>query len=184
MARSVVDLPEPVGPVTRTSPLCKAHRLRIACDSPSFSAVRIWLGMTRNTAPRPFRSMKMFARNRARPAISYAKSVSCRSSNSVLFLSGVMGSSSATIDSGVNAAAVLSSGWIEPSLRTSGGMPQVRCRSDAPEVHIAMNSESIGLMAPARPPVLTTGRRGGGSRCRSRRPPRGTGTLRASGCSR
>src|SRR4051812_49883293 len=72
IAQSVVDLPDPVGPVTSTRPLCSLHRERIAGDRPSCSAVRILLGITRNTAPFPLRSMKIFARNRARPGISYA----------------------------------------------------------------------------------------------------------------
>ena len=48
-------------------------------ERPSSSAVRIFDGMTRKTAPGPLRSMKMLERKRARPGISYAKSVSCRS---------------------------------------------------------------------------------------------------------
>ena len=39
-------------------------------DSPSCSAVRIFDGMTRNTAPGPLRSAKTLARNRASPGIS------------------------------------------------------------------------------------------------------------------
>ena len=105
--------------------------------------MRISEGMTRNTAPRPLRSRKTLARKRARPLISYAKSVSWVSLNSCLFFSGMIGSSSATIASGVSGGAFGSSGVIDPSFRTSGGMPQDKCRSEALAVHIAMNNESI-----------------------------------------
>jgi hypothetical protein len=58
MAASVVDLPEPVGPVTSTSPLCSiAVFLRIG-GTPSSSAVRTLVGIWRNTAPQPYFCMK------------------------------------------------------------------------------------------------------------------------------
>ena len=78
-------------------------------ESPRSSAVMIFDGMTRKTAPGPLRSMKMFERKRASPGMSYAKSVSCRRSNSSRFRSGMIGSSISHIDSGSNAGA-LSSG--------------------------------------------------------------------------
>ena len=70
IAQSVVDLPEPVGPVTSTRPLFNWQSCRMWDDSPSCSAVRILEGMTRNTAPGPLRSANTFARKRASPAIS------------------------------------------------------------------------------------------------------------------
>jgi hypothetical protein len=79
---------DPVGPVTSTRPLVRWHNCRMCCESPSCSAVRISAGITRNTAPRPLRSRKLLARKRARPAISYAKSVSCRRENSSRFFGG------------------------------------------------------------------------------------------------
>ena len=54
IAASVVDLPEPVLPVTRIRPLLTLHRLRTASGSFSSSAVRALEGMARNTAPMPF----------------------------------------------------------------------------------------------------------------------------------
>src|SRR6266540_6231545 len=56
----------------------------------------------------------------------------------------MIGSSSSSIASGVKGGAAGSSGAIDPSLRTSAGMPDDRCRSDAPASHIERNSESIG----------------------------------------
>src|SRR5215470_16666924 len=55
MAASVVDLPEPVGPVTRISPFGRSASCCTICGSPSSSNERILYGMTRiaqPTAPR------------------------------------------------------------------------------------------------------------------------------------
>ena len=69
-AQSVVDLPEPVGPVTSTRPLGRWHSCRISFESPISSAVMMRLGMTRKTPPMPLRSMKKLQRKRARPGTS------------------------------------------------------------------------------------------------------------------
>ena len=55
MAASVVDLPEPVGPVTRIRPLGRSAICSTIAGRPSSSKVRILTGMTRMaqaTAPR------------------------------------------------------------------------------------------------------------------------------------
>ena len=55
IAARVVDLPEPVGPVTRTRPRSsRASCVRMG-GRPSSWAVLIWVGMTRKTAPSPRR---------------------------------------------------------------------------------------------------------------------------------
>jgi hypothetical protein len=48
---SVVDLPEPVGPVTRTMPRGFFAKLRITDGRPSFSIGTVSVGMRRNAAP-------------------------------------------------------------------------------------------------------------------------------------
>ena len=80
MAAKVVDLPEPVGPVTSTIP--RGLRARSAKILGAFksSRVRILLGMVRNTAPAPRYWLKAFTRKRANPAISKEKSTSRSSS--------------------------------------------------------------------------------------------------------
>ncbi len=50
MAASVVDLPEPVGPVTKTSPRGLSHKLRTIAGSPRASNPLISQGMVRKTA--------------------------------------------------------------------------------------------------------------------------------------
>ena len=69
IAASVVDLPEPVLPVTRMSPLLTLQRLRTASGSLSSSAVRALEGMTRNTPPMPFSWRMTLTRKRATPGM-------------------------------------------------------------------------------------------------------------------
>ncbi len=70
IAASVVDFPEPVGPVTSTRPLSIAARRRTGSGIPSCSRVMILVGMTRKTAPEPRCWRKRFTRKRARPGTS------------------------------------------------------------------------------------------------------------------
>ena len=51
IAASVVDLPEPVGPVTSTRPSGIWVSSLMATGSSSWSSVCTWIGMRRNTAP-------------------------------------------------------------------------------------------------------------------------------------
>ena len=69
MAASVVDLPDPVLPVTRIRPLLILHRSRTASGNFSSSAVRALEGITRNTAPMPFSWRMTLTRNRATPGM-------------------------------------------------------------------------------------------------------------------
>ena len=66
IAASVVDLPEPVGPVISTSPRGLLHSSSSTGGNPSSAKERILYGMVRNTpATAPF-CMKTLARKRAR----------------------------------------------------------------------------------------------------------------------
>ena len=58
IAASVVDLPEPVGPVTSTSP--ERIRLKVFSTGGKFSSSRVLIlaGMVRNTAPMPCDCLK------------------------------------------------------------------------------------------------------------------------------
>ena len=53
IAARVVDLPEPVGPVTRTSPFLICASRRSGVGILSCSRVMILEGITRSTAPEP-----------------------------------------------------------------------------------------------------------------------------------
>ena len=61
-AARVVDLPEPVGPVTRTKPLSRSHRLVTTGGRPKASKVGVLEGIVLNTAEIPLRVLKMFTR--------------------------------------------------------------------------------------------------------------------------
>ena len=67
IAASVVDLPEPVVPVTRTRPRCSAAIFSSTFGSMSCSIVWILKGMTRSTTPSVPRCWKTFTRKRPRP---------------------------------------------------------------------------------------------------------------------
>ena len=68
MAASVVDLPDPVGPVTSTMPL-RSRAISLSCaGSPSSSTVGTLLGMTRSTIEKLPRWANTFTRKRVRRA--------------------------------------------------------------------------------------------------------------------
>ena len=72
MLASVVDFPQPVGPVTSTSP--DAQRVSSATEggAGNSSSVRIRAGMIRNAAPTPATSMKTLTRARTRSGVTYS----------------------------------------------------------------------------------------------------------------
>jgi hypothetical protein len=78
---SVVDLPEPVGPVTRTSPRGFLASSATMGGSPRSWKVRILKGMVRNAPATAPRCMKMFARKRESPFTPKERSSSDSSSN-------------------------------------------------------------------------------------------------------
>jgi len=67
IAASDVDLPEPVGPVTRIRPRGRSESFFVTCGTPRSSIVLTLNGMTRNTAPMLPRCQNMLTRNRDRP---------------------------------------------------------------------------------------------------------------------
>ena len=80
IAASVVDLPEPVGPVHSTMPRGLSESSAKTAGQFSCSRVRIFDGMVRNTAPAPRFWLNALTRKRARPWISNEKSHSSVSS--------------------------------------------------------------------------------------------------------
>ncbi len=69
IAASVVDLPEPVLPVTRIRPLLTLHRLRTASGMFSWSSVSALDGMARQTQPSPYRCRITLTRKRETPGM-------------------------------------------------------------------------------------------------------------------
>ncbi len=78
---SVVDLPEPVGPVTRMRPRGFFESSVTIGGSPSSANVRILNGMVRNAPATAPRCMKMLARKRDSPFTPKERSSSLSSSN-------------------------------------------------------------------------------------------------------
>ena len=76
IAASVVDLPEPVGPVTRTRPRGWLAISTKDLGQFSSSRVRIFDGIVRITAPAPRCCTKALTRKRARPGMANEKSTS------------------------------------------------------------------------------------------------------------
>jgi hypothetical protein len=70
MAASVVDLPDPVLPVTRIRPLLILHRSITAAGNLRSSALRAFEGIARKTAPIPFSCRITLTRNRATPGMA------------------------------------------------------------------------------------------------------------------
>ena len=80
-AASVVDLPDPVGPVTSTRPLGSWEKFTIEGDRPSSSGVGMMEGITRITASTPFLATSTFRRKRETPVMAKEQSSSQSFSN-------------------------------------------------------------------------------------------------------
>ena len=83
----MVDLPEPVGPVTSTMPRGRSHMSETVLGSPSSSSGRIVNGTRRNAPATAPRCMNRLARNRASPFTPNEKSSSWCSSNCIFWAS-------------------------------------------------------------------------------------------------
>src|SRR6478736_4919412 len=129
MPARVVDLPEPVGPVTSTSPRGSMHRSRKILGEFRSSRDKMADGMLRNTAPAPRFWLKALTRKRASLGISNEKSVSKNSSYALRCLSFMM-SYTMECTSLCDSAGMLMR-FMSPSTRIIGGTPEDRCRSEA-----------------------------------------------------
>jgi hypothetical protein len=87
IAAKVVDLPEPVGPVTSTSPRGLLHISSSTGGSPRSVSERITKGMVRNTPPTAPRCRNRLPRKRARLRTPNEKSSSDSSSKRSFWLS-------------------------------------------------------------------------------------------------
>src|SRR5215218_7171880 len=127
---SVVDLPEPVGPVTSTMPRGRRAKSRMTGGRPSFSIGTVSAGIRRNAAPIVPRWKYAFTRKRAWPGIEYAKSicqsVSRRCRCEELRIAYTISRVSVAVSLGVSSTATS-----EPRTRSIGGAPAVMWRSDA-----------------------------------------------------
>ena len=144
IAASVVDLPEPVGPVTSTMPRGKSEM-----DSKIFGALRsssdnILEGMVRMTAPAPRLCTKALTRKRASPGTSKEKSISLFSSYSLRCWSFMMSYTRAcTSLCSIGGRLILR---ISPCTRIIGGKPAERCKSEALFLTLKASSSVISII--------------------------------------
>src|SRR3954447_19199736 len=132
IAASVVDLPEPVVPVSSTMPRSSSARSRMTGGRSSCSIERMSTGIARMTSDVEPRCLKALTRKRATPGIEYEKSTSLSSANSASLLGSssiwrTAPSVSSPVRRGRPAIARMT-----PSTRMTGGAGTLRCRSEPP----------------------------------------------------
>jgi hypothetical protein len=130
IAASVVDLPDPVVPVSSTMPRSSSASSRTTVGSESSSIVLIRWGIARQTIEMDPRCWNALILKRATSAISNEKSTSCSCANSSSLTSSLSSALSApSVSSAVNGPA-LASRVSSPLTRYSGAEPTFRCRSE------------------------------------------------------
>ncbi len=145
IAARVVDLPEPVGPVTNTRPLGSREISLNTSPMPRSSMVQTLEGMVRKTPPAPRFWLKALTRKRATPGTSKEKSVSRNSSKSLRWRSFMMSYiRSCTWACSRGATLILRT---SPSTLIIGGSPADRCRSEAPCFALNASSSVISIIS-------------------------------------
>ena len=148
IAASVDDLPDPVGPVTRTMPFLSEAVSASAGGRPSSAIVGIFIAMTRMTIAKLPRCRKTFTRKRDRSGIEYERSqepCDLRFCNACTFprtrsaARRAVSSGRRTGSSGI-ATAVRS-----PCCSTCGGRPGENTRSLIPFPESSMAAISAGV---------------------------------------
>ncbi len=134
IAASVVDLPDPVVPVTRMIPRSSSASSPITGGSWSCSTVLISWGIVRMTSETDPRWRKALTRKRARSVTAKARSTSWSASNSARWASlpSSRRSTIACVASGRRGSAS-GSGWSLPLTRIIGEERTFRWRSEPPE---------------------------------------------------
>src|SRR5579863_3625317 len=127
MAASVVDLPDPVGPVTSTRPRGLSHILLTTAGRPNWLKDLISKGIRRKTAEVAPRWLKTLARKRARPFNPNEKSSSRLSSKRCFCESVITLYASCLVSAGVICGRSSGTRW--PCTRICGGEFVVRCKS-------------------------------------------------------
>ena len=119
IAASVVDLPEPVTPVTSTSPRGMSQICSTTLGRNNSSSARILVGMTRSTNPTLPRCWKIFTRKRPNPATPYAMSISVVSLNFCFCRADIMLNAMFSISSALMRGCSVN-GTSSPSMRRCG----------------------------------------------------------------
>ena len=105
IAARVVDLPDPVTPVTSTRPRGISQICSTILGRYSSSRARILVGITRSTSPTLPRCWNTFTRKRPRPATPYAMSISAVSLNFCFCRADIM------LNAIVSMSSALMRGW-------------------------------------------------------------------------
>ncbi len=128
---SVVDLPEPVGPVTRTRPRRRSVNSRMESGSPRLEKTGISCGMGRRATVTVPRWRATLTRNRPTPGMVWEVSSSCSASKRSRCEAGripkIMSRMSSLVSGGQP-----SMGRMAPWSRIVPGMAAVRWTSEAP----------------------------------------------------
>src|SRR5215475_12837987 len=143
IAASVVDLPEPVGPVTKIKPRGLSQSAFTTGGRPKASKPLISQGMVRNTAPTAPRWLKTLPRKRARFFNPNEKSSSRFSSKRCFCASVKTLYASDLVSAAVSGG--ISSGRKWPCTRTRGALLVVMCRSEPP-ISIIFFSSSLSVI--------------------------------------
>src|SRR5688572_4615163 len=144
-AASVVDLPEPVLPVTRIKPRVAVESSNIDFGILSSSSVSAFEGMPRNTAPTPFKCRNTLTRKRATSGMKCAKSAESCLLNCAIDCSDMISNSSALSSSG--SRRWLSSVMRSPWTRMRGGSPATTCRSEPLRMYMLFRKSLINDVA-------------------------------------
>ena len=147
IAARVVDFPDPVAPVTSTSPRRSLAIVSTTGGRCRSRIVTIRAGITRSTMPTEPRCWKTLTRKRPRPGTEYAMSISKFSLNFCFCRALMIEKASAIVSScirrGCSVIAIR-----RPSTRITGYEPTLRCRSEAP---FSAADLSRSLMCTVRP---------------------------------
>src|SRR5437016_398102 len=130
IAASAVDFPDPVTPVTNTSP--RGFKAMVSSTPGSLSSLTAFTsyGIARKTKASVPRCWNTLVRNRPTPGTPIAKSASLCSANSLTWRGVMICSASPFNSSGLSACCC--SGMSSPATRIVGGRPTLRWRSDPP----------------------------------------------------
>jgi hypothetical protein len=129
IAASVVDLPEPVVPVSRMIPRGSSASRRTTSGRPRSSIVRTWKGMARSAIETAPLCLKALTRKRETPSSWYEKSASPFSSNSARTSGLAMSLSAASVSLGASCSEPWSA-QRSPWTRATGGESALMWRSE------------------------------------------------------
>ncbi len=190
IAASVVDLPEPVAPASRTMPRSSSASVRTAGGSRSSSIVLMRCGIARHTRDVVPRWRNALTRKRPTWSISNEKSTSfSRPYSSRRSPSGSSACSAPSVCSDFRISHSGTSTRV-PSMRQRAGEPTFRCRSEPPcwtiSQSTACTSNMLAISGPARGPLIDrsaawTDRRRARRRRGASAPRRGSGASSATG---